>query len=48
MKEAIKGLKLEPVSVLALKSILFPAHHMNLQIAWMPGDMVLFGSLQKD
>jgi len=41
----LNGIKWDGVSVLALKSILFPGKYMKFEKGYTPGDMVLAGSL---
>jgi len=41
----LNGVSFSGISVLALKSILFPGKYMKLQIGYCPGDMALFGQL---
>jgi len=43
--EILNGISWGGISVLALKSILFPGKYMKLESAYCPGDMVLLGQL---
>jgi hypothetical protein len=45
LKAALSKVNFNSISVLAIKSILFPPNYMNLTKACIPGDMVIFGNL---